>query len=50
MPGVWRGNRRGRTPPDNWFTSLRDAPRHGSIRPEIRKDLDVLTARFAATV
>ena len=47
---VWRGNRRGRTPPDHWFTSLRDAPRHGSIRPEIRKDLDVLTARFAATV
>lgn len=47
---VWRGNRRGRTPPDHWFTTLRDAPRHGAIRPEIRVDLDLLSARFAATV
>ncbi|MDX5384494.1 MAG: acetoin utilization protein AcuC [Rhodobacterales bacterium] len=47
---VWRGNRRGRTPPEHWFTTLRDVPRQGPIRPEIRKDLDVLSARFAVTV
>ena len=25
----------GRNPPDHWFTTLRDAPREGGIRPEI---------------
>jgi len=26
----------GRNPPDHWFTTLRDAPREGPVRPEIR--------------
>ncbi len=29
-------HRHGRTPPDHWFTTLADAPRHGPIREEIR--------------
>ena len=27
----------GRNPPDHWFTTLRDAPREGTVRPEIRQ-------------
>ncbi|MEP4554221.1 acetoin utilization protein AcuC [Tateyamaria sp.] len=30
------GNRRGRNPPDHWFTTLGDQPRFGPIRDEIR--------------
>ncbi len=30
------GNSRGRNPPDHWFTTLADAPRHGPIREELR--------------
>ncbi len=26
----------GRNPPDHWFTTLRDAPREGPVRPEVR--------------
>jgi acetoin utilization protein AcuC len=26
----------GRNPPEHWFTTLRDAPREGTVRPEIR--------------
>jgi acetoin utilization protein AcuC len=26
----------GRHPPEHWFTTLRDAPREGTVRPEIR--------------
>lgn len=47
---VWHGNRRGRNPPEHWFSSLRDAPSHGPIRPEIRERLQALAPRFAATV
>lgn len=38
-------NRRGRNPPEHWFTSLRDAPRGGPIRDEIRQRVAVLAAR-----
>lgn len=31
----WR-HRQGRNPPEHWFTTLADAPRHGPIRPEVR--------------
>jgi acetoin utilization protein AcuC len=31
----WR-HRRGRNPPERWFTRLDDAPRSGPIRPEVR--------------
>ena len=27
----------GRNPPEHWFTTLRDAPREGTVRPEIRR-------------
>lgn len=47
---VWHGNRRGRNPPEHWFTTLRDPPRLGPIRSDIRARLDDLTARFAAVV
>ncbi len=33
----WRGHRRGRQPPEHWFTTLRDAPREGPLRAEIRE-------------
>lgn len=47
---VWHGNRRGRLPPEHWFTTLRDPARPGPIRSEIRARLDYLTARFAAVM
>ncbi len=27
----------GRNPPEHWFTTLRDAPREGTVRPDIRR-------------
>ncbi|MEX0309918.1 MAG: acetoin utilization protein AcuC [Tateyamaria sp.] len=33
------GNRRGKNPPDHWFTTLRDKPRTGPIRDEIRQKI-----------
>ena len=33
----WRGHRRGRQPPEHWFTTMRDAPREGPVRAEIRE-------------
>ena len=26
----------GRNPPEHWFTTLRDAPREGAVRDEVR--------------
>ena len=31
----WENTRRGRHPPEHWFTALRDDPREGPMRPEI---------------
>jgi acetoin utilization protein AcuC len=31
----WRHSK-GRNPPEHWFTTLADKPRHGPIRPEVR--------------
>ncbi len=45
----FKGNSRGRNPPAHWFTTLRDAPRNGLIRPDIRARLDTLTARVQAS-
>ncbi|MEM9796656.1 MAG: acetoin utilization protein AcuC [Pseudomonadota bacterium] len=42
----WRGHSRGKTPPDHWFTTLRDEPRPGPIRPEVTARLAHLTARI----
>ena len=39
------GNRRGKNPPGHWFTTLRDAPREGAVRQELREAVDVLSAR-----
>lgn len=38
----------GRNPPDHWFTTLRDTPRPGPIRPEITERLAHLAQRPAA--
>lgn len=47
------GNRRGKNPPQHWFTTLRDNPRPGPVRAEISDRIDWLkrqrgrsTARF----
>ena len=47
---VWHGNRRGRTPPDHWFTTLRDAPHHGPIDDRVRARVDFLAARLRVMV
>ncbi|WP_299658001.1 acetoin utilization protein AcuC [uncultured Tateyamaria sp.] len=36
------GNRRGKNPPEHWFTTLQDKPRTGPIRDEIRDILNRL--------
>lgn len=41
----FKGNSRGRNPPAHWFTTLRDRPRHGAIRDEIRNRVAELTTR-----
>lgn len=42
---TWEGHSRGRAPPDHWFTTLRDTPRSGNVRPEVRERVDHLTRR-----
>ncbi|WP_232829360.1 acetoin utilization protein AcuC [Tropicimonas sp. IMCC34043] len=42
---VWEGARQGRQPPEHWFTTLRDAPREGPVRPEIRERVAHLMRR-----
>lgn len=39
------GNRRGKNPPDHWFTTLRDSPRPGDVRTEIRQGVTQLNRR-----
>ncbi|MCX8225852.1 MAG: acetoin utilization protein AcuC [Sulfitobacter sp.] len=39
------GNRRGKNPPDHWFTTLRDSPREGSLRDEIKQLVRQLATR-----
>ena len=41
----FKGNSRGRNPPDHWFTTLRDTPRYGPIRDEIRARVAQLASR-----
>ena len=36
LRGVRWKHRRGRTPPEHWFTTLADRPRPGPLRPEVR--------------
>ncbi|MFY0690612.1 MAG: acetoin utilization protein AcuC [Paracoccaceae bacterium] len=42
----FEGNSRGRNPPEHWFTTLRDAPRKGPVRDEIRARVAHLAARL----
>ncbi|MEM8690940.1 MAG: acetoin utilization protein AcuC [Pseudomonadota bacterium] len=42
----FRGNSRGRNPPDHWFTTLQDVARNGPIRDEIRQRVAKLSARI----
>ncbi|MEP3637189.1 MAG: acetoin utilization protein AcuC [Paracoccaceae bacterium] len=44
----FKGNSRGRNPPEHWFTTLRDAPRPGDIRPEITDRVRQLEARLGS--
>lgn len=39
------GNRRGRNPPEHWFTTLKDKPRPGVLRDEIAQGVDHLNKR-----
>ena len=43
----WTSNSRGKSPPDHWFTTLRDAPREGPIRDEVRDRVRHLHKRAA---
>nr|WP_254429736.1 acetoin utilization protein AcuC [Ruegeria atlantica] len=42
----WK-RRAGRNRPNHWLRSLRDAPNHGHIRPELKEDLRQLRARIS---
>ncbi|GFE49478.1 acetoin utilization protein AcuC [Roseobacter cerasinus] len=39
----WENTRRGRNPPDHWFTTLRDAQRVGPVRDAIKDRVHLLT-------
>ncbi len=41
----WTGQRRVKTPPDHWITTLRDSPRHGAISDAVRLRVSQLAAR-----
>ncbi|MEM7471977.1 MAG: acetoin utilization protein AcuC [Pseudomonadota bacterium] len=38
----FEGNRRGKNPPEHWFTTLRDAPRNGPLRSRLRENVETL--------
>ncbi|MCG7629566.1 acetoin utilization protein AcuC [Epibacterium sp. MM17-32] len=42
----FKGHRLGRNPPEHWFTTLRDAPRDGPLRPSIVDRVAVLRRRW----
>ncbi len=42
---AFEGNKRGRNPPEHWFTALQDAPRDGEVRGEVRDAVAVLRRR-----
>lgn len=42
---TWTGSARGKAPPGHWFTTLRDTPRDGPIRDEVRARVAQLTGR-----
>lgn len=42
----FKGNSRGKNPPEHWFTTIRDAPRTGPVRPDVADRIDPLAARI----
>ena len=46
----WEGSVRGKNPPEHWFTTLRDVPRNGPLRPEIRDRIAMHAERARAWV
>jgi len=44
----FNGNARGRNPPEHWFSTLRDAPRAGFLRPEVAEWVAYLRTRKQA--
>ena len=42
---TFKGNSRGRNPPEHWFTTLQDAPREGKISGDLRADIVGLLSR-----
>ena len=46
----WDGRTRVKTPLDHWTQTLRDAPRHGPVHPEVRLRVRQLAARLQAVV
>lgn len=42
---TFEGNRRGKNPPEHWFTTLVDAPRAGQIHQQTLRDVDILKRR-----
>ncbi|ASM73916.1 MULTISPECIES: acetoin utilization protein AcuC [Roseobacteraceae] len=43
---TFQGNKRGRNPDPAWFATLRDTPRGGALRDQVRKDVAQLAARL----
>jgi acetoin utilization protein AcuC len=41
----FKGHRLGRNPPEHWFTTLRDDPRPGPVRDQIRESVAMLRRR-----
>lgn len=42
----WEGRTRVKTPPDHWTQTLRDAPRHGPVNPDVRARVQLLATRL----
>ncbi len=42
----WPGRRAGRTPKAHWFTTLRDVPNEGPVRPEVADRVGALAGRL----
>ncbi|GGH24085.1 hypothetical protein GCM10010973_10400 [Cribrihabitans marinus] len=48
LRGLSWTRRAGRMPPEHWHTTLRDAPRHGPVREEVRDGVTRLAGRLRA--
>jgi acetoin utilization protein AcuC len=45
---VWRERAAGRDPPEHWFTTLRDAPRRGTVRAAVQRAVAAAAAALPA--